>query len=49
MAEFAWRAAQADGRLAEGRSEAASADAVMRQLRERGLSISPRRSTPSAT
>lgn len=37
MAEFAWRAAQADGRLAEGRSEAASADAVLRQLRERGL------------
>ena len=37
MPEFAWRAAQADGRLVEGRSEAAAADAVMRQLRERGL------------
>jgi len=37
MPEFAWRAAQADGRLVEGRSEAAAADAVLRQLRERGL------------
>lgn len=37
MPEFAWRAAQADGRLVEGRSEASAADAVMRQLRERGL------------
>ena len=37
MPEFAWRAAQADGRLVEGRSEAAAADAVLHQLRERGL------------
>ncbi|WP_333706001.1 type II secretion system F family protein [Ottowia beijingensis] len=37
MPEFAWRAAQADGHLVEGRTEAAAADAVLRQLRERGL------------
>lgn len=37
MPEFAWRAAQADGQLIEGRSQAAAADAVLRQLRERGL------------
>ena len=37
MPEFAWRAAQADGQLVEGRSEAAAADGVLRQLRERGL------------
>ncbi|MBN9404135.1 MAG: type II secretion system F family protein [Burkholderiales bacterium] len=37
MPEFAWRAAQADGQLVEGRSQAAAADAVLRQLRERGL------------
>ena len=37
MPEFAWRAAQADGQLIEGRSQAPAADAVLRQLRERGL------------
>ena len=37
MPEFAWRAAQADGHLVEGRTEASAADAVLRQLRERGL------------
>ena len=37
MPEFAWRAAQADGQLLEGRFEAAAADAVLRHLRERGL------------
>ena len=37
MPEFIWRAAQADGRLVEGRSDAAAQDAVLRQLRERGL------------
>ena len=37
MPDFVWRAAQADGQLIEGRSEAAAADAVLRQLRERGL------------
>ena len=37
MPEFAWRAAQADGQLVEGRGEAAAADAMLRQLRERGL------------
>lgn len=37
MPEFAWRAAQSDGHLLEGRTEAAAADAVLRQLRERGL------------
>ncbi len=37
MPEFAWRAAQADGQLIEGHSQAPAADAVLRQLRERGL------------
>ncbi|MDR1967258.1 MAG: type II secretion system F family protein [Burkholderiaceae bacterium] len=37
MPEFAWRAAQSDGQLVEGRFEAAAADAVLRHLRERGL------------
>ena len=37
MPEFAWRAAQPDGQLIEGRTEAAASDAVLRQLRERGL------------
>ena len=37
MPEFTWRAAAADGRLIEGRSEAPAPDAVLRQLRERGL------------
>ena len=37
MPEFAWRAAQADGQLLEGRFEAAAADAVLRHRRERGL------------
>ena len=37
MPEFAWRAAQPDGQLVEGRTEATAADAVLRQLRERGL------------
>ena len=37
MPEFAWRAAQADGQLLEGRFVAAAADAVLRHLRERGL------------
>ena len=37
MPEFAWRAAQPDGQLVEGRTEAGAADAVLRQLRERGL------------
>jgi general secretion pathway protein F len=37
MPEFAWRAAQADGQLVEGRFEAVQADAVLRHLRERGL------------
>ena len=37
MPEFAWRAAQADGQLLAGRYEAAAADAVLRHLRERGL------------
>ena len=37
MPEFSWRAAQADGQLVEGRLEAAAADAVLRHLRERGL------------
>ncbi|MCZ2090030.1 MAG: type II secretion system F family protein, partial [Burkholderiales bacterium] len=36
MPEFTWRAAAADGRLIEGRSEAPAPDAVLRQLRERG-------------
>jgi len=37
MPEFAWRAASADGQLVQGRSDAPSADAVLRQLRERSL------------
>jgi general secretion pathway protein F len=37
MPEFAWRAAQADGQLLEGRMDAAAPDAVLRHLRERGL------------
>ncbi len=37
MPEFAWRAAQSDGHLVEGRTEADAADAVLRQLRARGL------------
>ena len=37
MPEFVWRAAHADGQSAEGRTEAASQDEVLRQLRERGL------------
>ncbi len=37
MPEFIWRAAQPDGRLVEGRSEASATAAVLRQLRERGL------------
>lgn len=37
MPEFVWRAAQPDGQLVEGRTEAAASDAVLRQLRERGL------------
>ncbi|MCL1961102.1 MAG: type II secretion system F family protein [Desulfovibrionaceae bacterium] len=37
MPEFAWRAAQADGQLVEGRFDAAAPDAVLRHLRERGL------------
>ena len=37
MPEFAWRAAQADGQLVEGRTEATAPDAVLRHLRERGL------------
>ncbi|RRD57213.1 type II secretion system F family protein [Comamonadaceae bacterium OH2545_COT-014] len=37
MPEFAWRAAAADGQLVEGRTEAAEAALVLRQLRERGL------------
>lgn len=37
MPEFAWRAAAADGQLVEGRTEAEASDAVLRQLRERGL------------
>lgn len=37
MPEFAWRAAAADGRLMEGRLTASDAAAVLRQLRERGL------------
>jgi general secretion pathway protein F len=37
MPDFAWRAAQADGQLVEGRFEALTADAVLRHLRERGL------------
>jgi len=37
MPEFAWRAAQPDGTLVEGRLDAPAADAVLRHLRERGL------------
>ncbi|WOP16056.1 type II secretion system F family protein [Ottowia sp. SB7-C50] len=37
MPEFIWRAAQPDGRLVEGRSEASANGVVLRQLRERGL------------
>lgn len=37
MPEFSWRAAQADGQLINGSSEADSADAVLGQLRRRGL------------
>lgn len=37
MPEFVWRAAQANGQLVEGRTEAAASAAVLRQLRERGL------------
>ncbi|MDR0274987.1 MAG: type II secretion system F family protein [Burkholderiaceae bacterium] len=37
MPEFAWRAARSDGQMLEGRTEAAAGDAVLRQLRERGL------------
>ena len=32
MPEFAWRAAQPDGQLVEGRTEAAASEAVLRQL-----------------
>ena len=34
MPEFIWRAAQPDGRLVEGRSEASANGVVLRQLRE---------------
>ena len=37
MPEFVWRAAHADGRLAEGRLQANDSAGVLRQLRERGL------------
>jgi general secretion pathway protein F len=37
MPEFVWRAAQADGKLVEGRFDAIAPDAVLRHLRERGL------------
>jgi general secretion pathway protein F len=37
MPEFVWRAAQSDGHLVEGRLDATAADAVLRHLRERGL------------
>ncbi len=37
MPEFTWRAAAADGHMLQGHSEAATADDVLRQLRERGL------------
>jgi general secretion pathway protein F len=37
MPEFVWRAAQTDGQLIEGRLDAVAADAVLRHLRERGL------------
>ena len=49
MPEFTWRAAAADGRLIEGRSEAPAPDAVLRQLRERGLTpIQVGAATPQA-
>lgn len=37
MPEFVWRAAQANGQLVEGRTEATASTVVLRQLRERGL------------
>lgn len=37
MPEFVWRAADAGGRISQGRQEAGSALLVMRQLRDRGL------------
>jgi general secretion pathway protein F len=37
MPEFTWRAADASGRVTQGRLEAASANAATRQLREQGL------------
>ena len=37
MPEFAWRAADASGRVSEGRLEAATANLAARQLRDRGL------------
>ncbi|MGD9943028.1 MAG: type II secretion system F family protein [Burkholderiaceae bacterium] len=37
MPEFAYRAARADGRMQDGRVEAASRDAALRQLRGKGL------------
>jgi general secretion pathway protein F len=37
MPEFAWRAVSPDGQLMQGQSDAASADTVLRQLRQRGL------------
>lgn len=37
MPEFVWRAAQADGQLIEGRTEAPASAAVLHLLRERGL------------
>ena len=52
MAEFVWRAAQPDGQLIEGRTEAAASDAVLRQLRERGLTplrVQDAAETPTAT
>jgi len=37
MPEFAWRAASPEGQLVQGRLDAPSADAVLGQLRQRGL------------
>ncbi|MEO8247952.1 MAG: type II secretion system F family protein [Burkholderiales bacterium] len=37
MPEFAWRAAQANGQVIEGRSDAASNLLLLKQLRDRGL------------
>src|SRR5512140_1076748 len=37
MPEYSWRAADATGRVSQGRLEAASSNAATRQLRERGL------------